>query len=170
VRRHWRDAFRVAFLITSDNGLAEDLAQEATLRAIRRISTFDRSRELRAWIERIAANCAVDAMRQQQRRPELIVENLADDPLLADKHSDDLAQLLARSVPPDELMSALAVLDTNQRAAVILRHLLDYEPAEIASMVGASAGAVRSRIHRGLNELRAILESREERDHHERAG
>lgn len=167
VRRHWTDAFRVAYLITQDEGLSEDVAQEAILRAIRRISTFDRDRRLRSWIEKIAVNAALDAVRKSRRRPELIVENLPEDPLLADRQGEDLADHLARSIPPDDLISALARLELDQRTAVVLRHLLDYEPAEIASMVGASPGAIRSRIHRGLNELRALLESAGRR-HHDR--
>ena len=123
----------------------------------------------RRWIERIAANNACDLWRRRRQRPELIVGSV-EEAVPSLEASDQLATDLAHSVPPEHLLAALAELDSSQREAVVLRHLLHYEPEEIAAMVGASGGAVRVRTHRGLNELRRILEATEREEPNERAG
>jgi RNA polymerase sigma-70 factor, ECF subfamily len=58
----------------------------------------------------------------------------------------------------DEILAALAVLDPDQRAAVVLRHLLEYTPGEIADMLELPRGTVNSRLRRALDRLAAELE------------
>lgn len=165
VRAYWLDAFRVALYLTQDQGVAEDVAQESLLAAVRSISGFDRARPLRPWIERIAVNRSHDWLRRRRSRPELVVEM----PPTNDPNADELADELAQGALPDELVGALGELDEDRRTAVVLRHLLDYRPSEIAAIVGASEGAVRSRIHRGLLQLRATLSDSRKEEHDERS-
>jgi RNA polymerase sigma-70 factor (ECF subfamily) len=75
---------------------------------------------------------------------------------------DDLADEIARNSLPEDLESALAGLRPEFRVAVVLRHLLDYGPEEIAHIVGVTPGTVRSRVHRGLVALRAALAEKQE--------
>jgi RNA polymerase sigma-70 factor (ECF subfamily) len=152
VVRHWDDAFRVAFYLIQDQGVAEDVAQETILAALRSIADFELGRDPRPWIERIAANRALDQLRRRRRRPEVLVEEIP-----ADNAADELAQELAREAIPHDLARALRKLDVDLRTAVVLRHLLDFEPAEIGARCGISAGAARARIFRGLSKLRELL-------------
>ena len=166
VRAYWTDAYRVAFLLIHDHGAAEELAQDALLAGIRSIETFDPNRPFLPWLERIAANGAYDRLRRDHRRPTLVSEAGA-----ASASTDDsIADELAHDALPEALVAALAALDVDHRTAVVLRHLLDYEPREIAEMTGVPAATVRTRIHRGLARLRVALltEKGEVRD--ERAG
>lgn len=156
VRRYWDDAYRVAFLITHDQGAAEDLAQEAILSALGSLSTFDAERPFRPWLERIAVNKTRDWLRARQRRPELVVEETGS-AAPADK---ELADSIARTVLPEELMEALGRLDQPFRTVVVLRHLLDYSPAEIAQVLSVPPATIRTRLHRGLERLRADLTTR----------
>jgi RNA polymerase sigma-70 factor (ECF subfamily) len=153
IARYWDDAYRVAFLLVHDQGAAEEIAQDALLRAVDSIGSFDLERPFRPWVQRIAANRAVDRLRYRGRRPELIVEQ-AD---LGEHDSDAVADAVAREALSDELLAALAILGPEFRMAVVLRHLLDYEPQEIAEIVGVPATTVRTRIHRGLLQLRDAL-------------
>ena len=59
----------------------------------------------------------------------------------------------------EEVVAALAVLDADQRAAVVLRHLLEYTPGEIAQMLDLPRGTVNSRLRRGLDRLREVAEA-----------
>lgn len=59
-RRHWPRAYRAAFLIVHDHAAAEDIAQEAFVRAIRRLHCFDRRRRFAPWLNAIVANRAID--------------------------------------------------------------------------------------------------------------
>jgi RNA polymerase sigma-70 factor, ECF subfamily len=136
-----------------DQGAAEEIAQDALLSAVGSIGSFDPDRPFRPWLQRIAANRAVDRLRYRRRRPELIVEQAES----GDLDSDAVGDAIARDALSDDLLAALAVLGSEFRTAVVLRHLLDYEPQEIAEIVGVPATTVRTRIHRGLLQLRDAL-------------
>ena len=69
-RRHWRQAYRAAYLVTRDAHAAEDIAQEAFLQAIRVLDRFDRARPFAPWLHRIVTNRALDWARAHAlRRP-----------------------------------------------------------------------------------------------------
>jgi RNA polymerase sigma-70 factor (ECF subfamily) len=159
VTTYWPDAYRVAYLLLQDPHSAEDVAQDALLRAVRGLDGFDVSRPLRPWICRIAANRAHDVLRKAAR--DVPVSEEADVALAAG--DDDLADEIARMALSSDLERALAALAPEARTAVVLRHLLDYSPEEIAEIVSVPAGTVRSRIHRGLLAMRMALTEGEDR-------
>jgi RNA polymerase sigma-70 factor (ECF subfamily) len=139
-RRHWKLAHRAAYLVVGDAAAAEDIAQEAFLAAIRALDSFDRGRPFAPWLHRIVVNRAIDWARARALRGE--VE--ADESLAA----PDVA---ANGVP--ELVHRLAPLPPDQRAVIVLRHLLEYTPGEIAELLDLPRGTVNSRLRRGLDAL-----------------
>jgi RNA polymerase sigma-70 factor (ECF subfamily) len=151
VRRHWESAHRAAYLIVHDAQAAEDIAQEAMLAAVRSIDGFDRRRPFRPWLHRIVVNRSLDWLRARARRPEVSVE-VAGAP--AETGADPGAGALS-----DELMRALAELDPDERALIVLRHLLGYRSPELARMLGLPAGTVRTRLARALRRVRERLEA-----------
>lgn len=146
-RRHWRPAHRAAYLIVRDADAAEDIAQEGILAALRALDRFDRRRSFRPWLHRIVVNRAIDHARARNLRRE-VGEELVEEP----------------AAPPAEdgldpgLSAALAALDPQQRAVIVLRYLLDYTPGEIARMLELPRGTVNSRLRRGLDSLAGSLE------------
>jgi RNA polymerase sigma-70 factor, ECF subfamily len=147
VRRHWDSAHRTAYLIVQDAAAAEDIAQEAMLAAVRAIDGFDRRRPFRPWLHRIVVNRSLDWERARRRRPEV---------------SGELASAVAAPPPGDpmsaELLAALHALDPDQRALVVLRHVLGYRSSELARMLDMPAATVRTRLSRALRHLRTLLE------------
>ena len=146
-RRHWRRAHRAAFLIVRDAAAAEDIAQEAFLAAMRALDRFDRRRPFRPWLHRIVVNRAIDHSRARALRRE-VGEDAIGEPA---------APEVEAGLDPD-LAAALAALDPEQRAAVVLRYLLEYTPGEIARMLELPRGTVNSRLRRGLDHLADALE------------
>jgi RNA polymerase sigma-70 factor, ECF subfamily len=145
-RVHWGQAHRAAFLIVHDSAAAEDIAQEAFLSAIRALDRFDRRRPFGPWLHRIVVNRAIDWSRARTLRREVAepVETAAPE-----EHLEGWSE---------EILAALAVLDADQRAAVVLRHLLEYTPGEIADMLDLPRGTVNSRLRRALDRLAVELE------------
>jgi RNA polymerase sigma-70 factor (ECF subfamily) len=142
---HWRAAYRAAYLVVHDAAAAEDIAQDAFLAAVDALDRFDRRRPFAPWLHRIVVNRALDwarreALRRKVSRPESVFEPLP---------------------PPEEIggemMAALKELPAEQRAVVVLRHLLEYTPGEIAGMLDLPRGTVNSRLRRGLDRLRASV-------------
>lgn len=145
-RAHWPACHRAATLITRDATAAEDIAQEAFLAALAALDGFDRARPLGPWLRRIVANRAIDLVRCRTARCEV------EDGPLAHRSADPEAGF------SDELLAAVAGLPDEQRTVVVLRHLLELTPSEIAATVGAPVGTVNSRLRRALDALRAILD------------
>ena len=144
-RAHWGRAHRAAFLIVHDAAAAEDIAQEAFLAAIRALHRFDRRRPFGPWLHRIVVNRAIDWTRARALRREV-----AEPP-------EQAAPPEAPGRWSDEVMAALAALDPDQRAAVVLRHLLEYTPGEIAALLELPRGTVNSRLRRALDRLATEL-------------
>jgi RNA polymerase sigma-70 factor (ECF subfamily) len=143
-RRHWPAAHRAAWLVVHDAAAAEDIAQEAFLSALRALDRFDRRRPLGPWLHRIVVNRAIDWSRARALRPE---GEFATEPVSA-----DVAVGFS-----DEVIAALAALGPEQRAVVVLRHLLGYTPGEIATMLDLPRGTVNSRLRRALDALAETL-------------
>jgi RNA polymerase sigma-70 factor (ECF subfamily) len=144
-RVHWAPAHRAAFLIVHDAAAAEDIAQEAFLAAIRALDRFDRRRPFGPWLHRIVVNRAIDWSRARALRREVA------EPVESE------APPQRRAAWSDEVVAALATLDPDQRAAVVLRHLLEYTPGEIAALLEVPRGTVNSRLRRALDRLAAEL-------------
>jgi RNA polymerase sigma-70 factor (ECF subfamily) len=146
-RANWPAAYRAAFLIVHDHAAAEDIAQEALVSAIRSLERFDRRRPLRPWLHRIVVNRAIDWTRVRTLRAEV------DDGRAEEPAAGKAAELRWS----DPVIVALATLAPEQRAVIVLRHLLEYTPGEIAEMLELPRGTVNSRLRRGLDALRGEL-------------
>ena len=145
-RRHWPRAHRAAWLVVHDATAAEDVAQEAFLAAVRSLDRFDRRRPFGPWLHRIVVNRAIDYARARELRRE--VAAAASDPVAPPD----------RTVPAEELLAALAALPPDQRAVIVMRHLLGFTPGEIAKALGLPRGTVNSRLRRGLDGLQGVVE------------
>jgi RNA polymerase sigma-70 factor (ECF subfamily) len=144
-RVHWGPAHRAAFLIVHDAAAAEDIAQEAFLSAIRALDRFDRRRPFGPWLHRIVVNRAIDWSRARTLRREVAEPAESEAP---EQRSEGWSE---------EIVAALAVLDADQRAAVVMRHLLEYTPGEIADILDLPRGTVNSRLRRALDRLAVEL-------------
>ena len=140
-RRHWASAHRAAFLIVQDASAAEDIAQEAFVAALRALDRFDRRRPFAPWLHRIVANRAIDWSRARTARREVYAD-------------DDVGPGRADADPPSrDLLAALSGLAPEQRAVVVLRHLLGYTPGQVARLLELPRGTVNSRLRRALDRL-----------------
>lgn len=142
---HWGRAHRAAYLVVHDGDAAEDIAQDAFLAAVDALDRFDRRRPFGPWLHRIVVNRAVDWARRESLR------RSAGDPAAEPEPPAPGEQI------GDEVMEALARLPAEQRAVVVLRHLLDYTPGEVARMLEIPRGTVNSRLRRALDRLGGLI-------------
>jgi RNA polymerase sigma-70 factor (ECF subfamily) len=147
-RVHWPAAHRAAYLVVHDATAAEDIAQEAFLAAIRALDRFDRRRPFAPWLHRIVVNRAIDYARSRALRHE-VGDDRAPEPAAPDPPPDNTYS--------DEVVAALRDLPPDQRAVIVLRHLLDYTPGEIGRLLELPRGTVNSRLRRGLDRLEELL-------------
>jgi len=145
VRTRSTGLLRIAYLLTGDRHIAEDLTQEVLEQMYVRWRRIRGAPE--AYARRALVNRATNRWRWRRRRPEAPLE--AYDRSQPD-HSEDV-------VLRDAVMTALRGLPPRQRAAVVLRYLDDRPVAEVAAALDCSEGAVKSNTSRGLDQLRAVL-------------
>jgi RNA polymerase sigma-70 factor (ECF subfamily) len=149
-RRHWPRAYRAALLVVGDAAAAEDIAQESFLAAVRALDRFDRRRPFGPWLHRIVVNRAIDWARARALRHETFGDDV-----------ERAADAREPSVHARPLAEAMALLQPDQRAVIVLRYLLEYTPGEIARLLDLPRGTVNSRLRRGLDRLQEAI--REER-------
>jgi RNA polymerase sigma-70 factor (sigma-E family) len=130
---------RLAYLMVGDNGVAEEVVQDAFARAHLR---WSRLHNPGAYVHVAVLNGARNEVRRLVRRRGKSLP-------VPDDHVDETSV---------ELLDALRVLNGRQRAAVVLRFYEGRSEAEIAELLGVRPGTVKSLIHRALNRLREVIE------------
>jgi RNA polymerase sigma-70 factor (ECF subfamily) len=153
VKRYQQRVYRVALRIVRRHDVADDVAQEAFIRAHKALATFDRSRPFGPWICRIAANLSVNHVRSPEAREDPLPDGHDETP------ADDggpLGDVLSREAQA-LLERALASLPAEQRAVLVLRAVEELSYKEIAEALGLSIGTVMSRLFRARERLADTL-------------
>jgi RNA polymerase sigma-70 factor, ECF subfamily len=151
VIRHYDPGLRaLAYRLLGDRDLMDDVLQEAYVKAFRRLPRFRGESRLGTWLYRIAYNACLDELRRSHRAEELPLEaevlSRAGDPGDVAARSRDLAQ-------------ALAALQSEERAAVLLVDAQGFDYRESARILGIPEGTVASRLNRARGSLRIALGS-----------
>ena len=146
-------ALRVAYTITGNRATAEDVVSEAFLKVYRRIDQFQCGRRFEPWFLRIVANEALQAMRKVRRTERR-------QPLLGRRETrpPDPVEIAETNEVRRKVLAAVATLSPNERAAIVLRYLLDLDEKAVAKTLGWPLGTVKARLHRGRAHLRGRLE------------
>lgn len=151
---------RAAARLTKGGADAEDLVQDALLRAYRSYGTFTPGSNARAWMHQILRNTWISKHRAAQRRVtevpmDGLAEPLGDGPGARAAQSAELTSLAAQ--PDTEVKAAMAALNADFRMVVYLADVEGRPYAEIADMMDTPVGTVMSRLHRGRRQLRLLL-------------
>jgi RNA polymerase sigma-70 factor (ECF subfamily) len=153
VRRYQRRVYGVARRIVRSHDVADDVAQEAFVRAWRALDRFELGRPFGPWICRIAANLALNHVRSPQAREEGLPEGHGEAPARA---AGPLEQALDAECAR-VLEQALAALPPAQRAVFVLRAHEELSYEEIAQALQVSPGTVMSRLFRARERLAEAL-------------
>jgi RNA polymerase sigma-70 factor (ECF subfamily) len=143
--------YSIARRILHDVDRAEDALQDALVIAWRDLPDLRDPDRFDFWIQRVLANMCIEHARRERRRyaklEVLPVENLTARDVLAGVVDRDLVDRAFRRLKPDE------------RAILVLRHFLGYEPAEIAETLGVTGGTIRARLHHAHRAMRAAIDA-----------
>jgi RNA polymerase sigma-70 factor, ECF subfamily len=149
VSRHQAFVFGAAFRITRDHSLAEDIAQEAFLKAFRMAGDYRAEGPVRAWLYRIARNLAINAVTRSREVPSEEQIDLPTD-RTPEWH-------LLRAAKIDDVRKAVLSLPEALRTALIEREYNDCSYEQIAHKLGLPLNTVRTRIHRARKALEEAL-------------
>jgi RNA polymerase sigma-70 factor, ECF subfamily len=163
-RRGDRDAFAelagsaisrldaTAWLMLRDQDRAMDAVQNALLRAWRDLPTLRDPDRFDAWLHRLLVHACIDEIRRtQRRRLDVVITDMTSLPAI----TDDASAIADR----DQLERGFRRLGPDERAVLVLHHYLDLPLPEVASTLRIPLGTAKSRLYRGLREMRAALDA-----------
>ena len=145
---------------------ADDIAQDALIKAWRSLSSFRGDCSFSTWLFRVTVNTARDTIRSSARRPVISLtrqENEDDDPEIWDipvTSGDELPEEAAeRRETIEAVRRAVESLPEDQRQVIVLRDIHDLPYSEIAKILDTEIGTIKSRISRGRSNLKKILKN-----------
>lgn len=164
--RSQRRAYNLAYRLTGNATDAEDVTQDAYVRAWHNFDSYDATRSFEGWLFRIITNRVIDLRRRQKRVPMYSL----DTPVQGDDDSQPLAhefaapdsnpeQIVISPIMDERLQEALAALPEDYRQAILLCDVEQRSYQEIADAMHCAIGTVRSRIHRARVMLRKFMEA-----------
>jgi len=164
--RSRRRVYRFAYHLTGNATDAEDVVQDAYVRAWQHFERFDNSRSFEGWLFRIVTNRVIDLRRRQKRVPMYSLDTAfylgEETQSMASKfaapHSDP-AEIVVAPILEESLQYALEALPKNYRTAILLCDVEQYSYQDIAAMMECAIGTVRSRIHRARTLIRGHMDS-----------
>jgi len=156
VRRYQRSIYRVAYGLTRNPSDADDLAQEAFVRAYGAIGRFRVGEPLYPWLSRIVVNLAYSLFRRRRRRPETPLEPMLEAGMQW-AGTEDPAEDAERSERDERIESAFAELKEEHRAVLVLRVMEGMSYEQIAESLSVPIGTVMSRLSRARAELKKRL-------------
>ncbi len=162
VRRYSERAYRVAYRVVRDPDAADEVLQEALIKAYRGLPRFEFRSSFYTWLYRIVVNLALDRRRQAKRAPSVEWEDALAvelDPrgIVPGEADPELSALRAQV---RELVSrGVQELPDGQREVLLLREVEDFSYEEIAKTMGISKGTVMSRLHYARKKMIAFLEA-----------
>ncbi len=160
----YNTACRILSLSGCSTADAEDISQSAFLKAWRSLSSFRGDCAFSTWLYKITLNTAKDHIRSHIRHETLsltLEDSESDEDSIADIPVTEGNEIPEDALEKKELIlavrEAIARLPEDQRKVIVLRDIHELPYSDIASMVGAEIGTVKSRINRGRQALKAIL-------------
>jgi RNA polymerase sigma-70 factor (ECF subfamily) len=148
-RVHVGRIYAVTLRMVTDSGLAEELTQEAFVRAWRKLGSFRGTSAFGTWLHRLAVNVALDALRARRRWHERFTDEPPPRPAAAPAVDPAGALDIERSI---------ALLPPRARAVFLLHDVEGYKHREIARLLELSVGACKAHLHRARHRLREELD------------
>lgn len=166
VERYSRSVYKLAYRLAGNTHDAEEIVQEAFLRAYQKLEKFEARSNFGTWVYRIAANYTIDRMRQRTKEearretPELREENGAFlDPLSVVPDAKPSPERLMQSVQlRRQMQQALSELTQAERTAFVMRHWDGCGIEEIASVLNTNISATKNTVFRAVQKLRRALQ------------
>jgi RNA polymerase sigma-70 factor (ECF subfamily) len=154
--RYREVVYRVAARIVGPSD-AEDVAQDALLRAFHRLDQFRGDAPFRAWLLRITQNAALNFLEKRRPVPVAEADRMAEERGLDEAQSKSPAAKLEDSERRDRLRMKISELRVQHRDVLVMRDLGELSYEEIAELTGTPLGSVKGRLHRARRELIELL-------------
>lgn len=166
VLRYEQKVYNLAYRFTGNADDAQDLAQEAFVKAFLSLADFRGQAAFGTWLHRIVSNLCLDELRRRRRHhvislDEAVATNEGEMERQVASNDDTPAEAVERRETQNRVQAAIATLDDEFRMALVLCDIEGYSYNEIAHIMDCPLNTVRSRIHRARKLLKERLQDRE---------
>jgi RNA polymerase sigma-70 factor (ECF subfamily) len=163
--RYERPVFSLVYRMVRDRSLAEDLAQEAFIKAFKAVDRYDPKYKFSSWIFKIANNLTIDHLRKRKLDTVSIdgsphatdAEQRAQTRLVIESTDEDPLEYVQNRELGSQIERAIGLLRPEYKTAVLLRHVEGYAYEEIADIMEVPLGTVKTYLHRARKELKDCL-------------
>ncbi|MGI9626535.1 MAG: sigma-70 family RNA polymerase sigma factor [Longimicrobiales bacterium] len=165
LKRYERPVFSLVYRMVRDRALAEDLSQEAFIRAFKAIGSYNPSYKFSSWMFKIANNLTIDHLRR--KRIDTVSIHGSPHAVTGEEEAQTRLVIESSEEAPDsyvesqelgtQIEQAIGTLRPEYRTATLLRHVEGYSYEEIAQIMELPLGTVKTYIHRARIELKALL-------------
>ena len=152
---HSHAMFRVAWRLCNDESIAEDIVQEAFIKAWRKLGDFRMQSSFRSWLHRITVNTAMDYLRKQATRKRFETDEPDYEHI---SHATDSAGHDTQIDIRRQTEAAMMDLSETERSALLLRHFEGHSIKEIADILEMTTGACKQTIFRAVKKMRIALQ------------
>ncbi|MCJ7840049.1 RNA polymerase sigma factor [Lederbergia sp. NSJ-179] len=162
---HYHEVYKVVYFIIQDRYLAEDLTQEAFIKAFQNLHKLKSGTKMKAWLVTIATRTAIDHIRKVKKRNDY----LTDDVYILDRNSNrncsgsPVEGKVEKRMLKQLIKRCISVLNPPAyKEVLLLKFEYDLKEEEIAEVLNISPSAVKSRLHRAKKKLRKELQNYDE--------
>jgi RNA polymerase sigma-70 factor (ECF subfamily) len=155
VLEHSHAMFRLAWRLTSDETAAEDIVQEAFIKAWRKIGDFRMESSFKSWLHRITVNTAMDYLRKHVRRKQFETEEPEFETTQQAANLPDTGTQIDIS---RQTQAAMMDLSESERTALLLKHYEGHSINEVAQIMEITTGACKQNIFRAVKKMRIALQ------------
>ena len=154
VLEHSHAMFRLAWRLTSDEAAAEDIVQEAFIKAWKKIGEFRMESSFKSWLHRITVNTAMDYLRKHLRRKQFETEEPEWEGIQQAGVTSDTGMQIDIS---NQTQAAMMDLSESERTALLLKHYEGHSIQEVARIMEITTGACKQNIFRAVKKMRIAL-------------
>ena len=155
VLEHSHAMLRLAWGLTGDESAADDIVQEAFIKAWKKLPEFRMQSSLRSWLHRITVNAAMDHLRRQARHRR---HESTDPGWETAEHGSFTPKPDVEMDVRKQAQAAMMNLSETERSALLLRHYEGHSIREIANILGLTTGACKQAVFRAVKKMRIELE------------
>ncbi|WP_052807057.1 RNA polymerase sigma factor [Mesobacillus subterraneus] len=157
-RLHSKRLTQIAYKITKDRQLAEDVVQETFIKAFKKVDTIVDEQKIASWLSAIAVRTAIDCLRAEKRKRWLpsdqsIMEKIYNDDCYEQSIEKEVEMLLFK----EQLQHLLYLLSKESQQVLVLKLQYGLKENEIASRLNLKSGTVKTRLHRARKQLKKVM-------------
>ena len=154
--------YAIALRMMGNHEDAQDCAQDAMIHIYRSLGSFRGQSTLSTWVYRVTTNTCLDELRRRKSRRQTSLESLVEEGWSPTDAGDTPEMHALQTEKQSALNAAIQSLPPDMRAAIVLRDIKGFSYDEIAEILDANVGTIKSRISRGREKLREIIVAQRE--------